>query len=69
MTAAYTLPLTCLDCGSPLDLSPGELHDTDHTSAAARLYREPAERTRDEIHAARIGRAADAAILTNGIGG
>ena len=79
MTAAYLLPLTCLDCGSPLDLSPGELHDNDHTSASARrscgarftvdARREPAERTRDEIHAARIGRAADAAILTNGIGG
>lgn len=81
MTAAFLLPLTCLDCGNELDLSPGELHDADHTSAAARcgcgarftvdvrLYREPTERARGEIHAARIGRAADAAILTNGIGG
>ena len=81
MSMAYVLPLACLDCGTELDLSPGELHDLDHTSASARcgcgarytvdarLYREPAERTRDEIHAARVGRAADAAILTNGIGG
>ena len=81
MSMAYVLPLACLDCGTELDLSPGELHDLDHTSASARcgcgarftvdarLYREPTERTRDEIHAARIGRAADAAILTNWIGG
>ena len=81
MSMAYVLPLACLDCGTELDLSPGELHDLDHTSASARcgcgarytvdarLYREPTERTRGEIHAARIGRAADAAILTAGIGG
>ena len=81
MSMAYVLPLACLDCGTELDLSPGELHDLDHTSASARcgcgarytvdarLYREPAERTRDEIHAGRIDRASSAAVLsTHAIG-
>lgn len=76
MSTAYVIPLACLDCGTELDLAPGERHDDDHTSAAAscpcgarftvdaRLLRDSSPRTRDEVHALRVDAAATAAIST-----